>query len=222
MVSDPVGKQNQNSQNINVHYSQIFKYIMTINSTIATFVGSINFLHIASSKPPFTSNPILLLLFLYCGHIHIKISLNQIVNFCCLALFFIIIIMGSAISADNKLAKGDLIAFSSSSCTGLGDLPESCISCVFMNLEPQDICKLARVNKTFHRASSADFVWESKLPSSFKFLLNQVLCEDDEQQNLKGSFTKKQIYATLCRPNRFHSGSKVSVCVCVCVAFFFS
>ncbi|KAK4280386.1 hypothetical protein QN277_012015 [Acacia crassicarpa] len=118
--------------------------------------------------------------------------------------------MGSAISADNNKVGRDDIAASSSSSTGLGDLPESCISCVFMNLEPEDICKLARVNKTFHRASCADFVWESKFPPAFKFLLNQVLggAGDDDQQKLQNSFTNKQIYATLCRPNRFHSGSK--------------
>ncbi|XP_028806256.1 F-box protein PP2-A14 [Neltuma alba] len=118
--------------------------------------------------------------------------------------------MGSAISAENKRSGSDLGGTSSSS-PGLGDIPESCISSVLMNLEATDICKLARVNKAFHRASSADFVWESKLPSSYKFLLHQVLGghdHDDDQQNLQNSFTKKQIYSILCRPNRFHSGSK--------------
>ncbi|XP_054784973.1 F-box protein PP2-A13 [Prosopis cineraria] len=114
--------------------------------------------------------------------------------------------MGSAISADNKVvSEGGLM-----SSPGLGDIPESCISRVLMNFDPPDICRLARVNKAFHRASSADFVWESKLPCAYKFLLHQVLGdnEDHHNQNLYHSFTKKQIYAILCRPNRFHSGTK--------------
>lgn len=88
---------------------------------------------------------------------------------------------------------------------GLGDIPESCISSLLMNFDPTDICKLAQVNRAFHRASSADFLWESKLPSGYKSLLTQVLGEE----NLH-SMTKKQIYAKLCHPNRFDSDTKVS------------
>lgn len=94
---------------------------------------------------------------------------------------------------------------SSSSRTCLGDIPESCISSLLMNLDPPDICKLARVNRAFHRASSADFLWESKLPSSYKFLANKVLGEENID-----SMTKKEIYAKLCTPNRFDDGTKVS------------
>ncbi|KAK7279993.1 hypothetical protein RJT34_25055 [Clitoria ternatea] len=90
-----------------------------------------------------------------------------------------------------------------SSRPGLGDIPESCISSLFMNLDPPDICKLARVNRAFHRASSADFVWESKLPPSYKFLANKVL----GQENL-AAMTKKEVYAKLCIPNRFDGGNK--------------
>ncbi|CAL0303414.1 unnamed protein product [Lupinus luteus] len=88
--------------------------------------------------------------------------------------------------------------------TGLDDIPESCISFLLKNLEPQEICKLAIVNKNFHKASSADFIWESKLPPSYKFLINKVL---DDQENL-GTMTKKEIYAKLCQPNFFDGGTK--------------
>lgn len=92
--------------------------------------------------------------------------------------------------------------------TSLDDIPESCISSLLMSFDPQEICKLARVNKAFHRASSADFVWESKLPQSYKFLLNKVLLVGEEEK--LGSLTKKEIYAKLCRPNFFDGGTKVS------------
>lgn len=84
---------------------------------------------------------------------------------------------------------------------GLGDLPESCISSIFMYLDPPEICKLAQMNRAFRAASLADFVWESKLPSNYKFLVDKVL--DHE------SSPKKEIYARLCQPNRFDGGTKV-------------
>ncbi|KAJ6344227.1 hypothetical protein OIU76_005866 [Salix suchowensis] len=52
----------------------------------------------------------------------------------------------------------------------LGDIPESCLALVLMHLDPPDICKLARLNRAFRGASSADFIWESKLPSNYKFI----------------------------------------------------
>lgn len=84
---------------------------------------------------------------------------------------------------------------------GLGDLPESCISSIFMYLDPPEICKLAQMNRAFRAASLADFVWESKLPSNFKFLVDKVL----DHENLP----KKEIYARLCQPNCFDGGTKV-------------
>jgi hypothetical protein len=85
----------------------------------------------------------------------------------------------------------------------LGDMPENCISSILMYLDPPEICKLARLNRAFRGASWADFVWESKLPSNYKFLVREILHENP--QNL----AKKEIYARLCRPNRFDNGTKV-------------
>ncbi|KAI4347507.1 hypothetical protein L6164_008317 [Bauhinia variegata] len=106
--------------------------------------------------------------------------------------------MGAAISSSTTEDHNN-----GGSVPGLDDIPESCISSLLMNFDPPDICKLATVNRAFYRASSADFLWESKLPSSYKFLVDKVLA----QENLH-NLSKKQIYAKLCRPNRFDGGTK--------------
>lgn len=93
---------------------------------------------------------------------------------------------------------------------GLGDLPENCISSIFCYLDPPEICKLALVNQRFHGASLADFVWESKLPPNYKFLLHKLPLVDDHDGNNPGVYlSKKEIYTKLCRPNRFDDGTKV-------------
>lgn len=84
----------------------------------------------------------------------------------------------------------------------LGDLSENCISSILMYLDPPEICKLARLNRAFRGASWADFVWESKLPSNYKFLVRKILHESPE------NLAKKEIYARLCRPNRFDNDTK--------------
>ncbi|KAJ4952103.1 hypothetical protein NE237_028935 [Protea cynaroides] len=86
--------------------------------------------------------------------------------------------------------------------TGLGDLPESCVASILMNLDPPDICKFARLNRAFRGASSADFVWESKLPSNYRYLVEKLF--DKVPVNL----SKKDIYARLCQPNSFDCGTK--------------
>uniref|UniRef100_A0A7C8YJI6 F-box domain-containing protein n=1 Tax=Opuntia streptacantha TaxID=393608 RepID=A0A7C8YJI6_OPUST len=63
--------------------------------------------------------------------------------------------------------------------TRLGDLPESCVAMVLMNLDPKDICAMARLNRAFHGASSADFVWESKLPANYPQILDKIYDDDD-------------------------------------------
>ncbi|XP_061359937.1 F-box protein PP2-A13-like [Gastrolobium bilobum] len=108
--------------------------------------------------------------------------------------------MGAAISSTAKKDEGSICQ---SSRPSLGDIPESCISSLLIYFDPPDICKLARVNRAFHRASSADFVWESKLPQSYKFLANKVLGEENIS-----AMTKKEIYSKLCLPNRFDGGTK--------------
>ncbi|KAI4351797.1 hypothetical protein L6164_006113 [Bauhinia variegata] len=107
--------------------------------------------------------------------------------------------MGAGISSSVAVNCDD----GGSGSPGLGDIPEGCISSLLMNFDPPDICKLARVNRAFYRASCADFVWESKLPSSYKLLVDKILAEE----NLH-SLTKKQIYEKLCGPNRFDCGNK--------------
>lgn len=124
--------------------------------------------------------------------------------------------MGAGISSSAAAARTREmkdIGGGSSSKPGLGDIPESCISSLLMNLDPPDICKLARVNRAFHRASSADFVWESKLPPCYNFLVNEVLGEEH-----LASMTKKEIYTKLCLPSRFDGGTKVSYSILISVA----
>lgn len=87
---------------------------------------------------------------------------------------------------------------------GLDDVPENCISSIFIHLDPPEICKLATLNRVFHGASLADFVWETKLPSNYRYLVEKVVGQNPE------SLSKKQIYARLCRPNRFDGGTKVA------------
>lgn len=105
---------------------------------------------------------------------------------------------------------------------GLGDMPESCIAAVLGHLDPPEICRLARLNRAFRGASSADFVWESKLPSNYTFLihklfnLNNMNHEDHDDDEKNGEvlppalvgFTKKDIFACLSRPNLFDDGTK--------------
>ncbi|XAR70339.1 hypothetical protein NMG60_11027163 [Bertholletia excelsa] len=85
---------------------------------------------------------------------------------------------------------------------GLGDLPESCVASVLMYLDPPEICKLAKLNRAFRGASSADFVWESKLPPNFDSVIQRVF--DDFPSEL----CKKDIYTRLCRQNSFDGGNK--------------
>lgn len=86
----------------------------------------------------------------------------------------------------------------------LGDIPESCVASVLMHLDPPEICGLARLNRAFRGASSADFIWESKLPENYGAIVEKVL-EEPKVLNLG----KKEIYARLCRPSALDGGTKV-------------
>lgn len=88
---------------------------------------------------------------------------------------------------------------------GLGDIPESCVALVLMYLDPPEICKLARLNRAFRGASSSDFIWESKLPPNYLYIMEKVF---DEETLVK--FRKKDVYARLCRPNPFDNNTKVN------------
>ncbi|XP_057785726.1 F-box protein PP2-A15 isoform X2 [Salvia miltiorrhiza] len=87
---------------------------------------------------------------------------------------------------------------------GLGDIPESCVACVFLYLSPPEICNLARLNRAFRGAASSDAVWEAKLPSNYHHLL-QLLSHPGVCENL----SKKDIFAFLARPNPLDDGNKL-------------
>ncbi|XP_020081585.1 F-box protein PP2-A13-like [Ananas comosus] len=89
--------------------------------------------------------------------------------------------------------------------TALGDLPESCVAAVLLHLDPPEICRVARLNRAFRGAASADFVWEAKLPANYRYLMGLV---SDDEEKYKGGLSKKEIYARLCRPNPFDGGTK--------------
>ncbi|KAF5731128.1 Phloem protein 2-A13 [Tripterygium wilfordii] len=107
--------------------------------------------------------------------------------------------MGAGFSSFSRENNGEM---SSPMKLNLGDVPESCVSAIFMYLDPPEICRLARLNRAFRGASSADFVWESKLPSNYKFLAKEILDQSPE------SLGKKEIYAKLSTPNFFDGGTK--------------
>ncbi|KAK9126523.1 hypothetical protein Scep_015369 [Stephania cephalantha] len=88
---------------------------------------------------------------------------------------------------------------------GLGDIPESCVACVFMNLTPPEICNLARLNRAFRGAASSDSVWEAKLPPNYQHLLS-LLSPLERYEGL----SKKAIFAVLSRSVPFDDeGNKV-------------
>ncbi|KAL5973586.1 hypothetical protein ACLOJK_030239 [Asimina triloba] len=84
---------------------------------------------------------------------------------------------------------------------GLGDIPESCVACVFMYLTPPEICNLARLNRAFRGAASSDGVWDSKLPPTYQGLLGLLPGNEFPR-------SKKGIFALLSRPIPFDGGTK--------------
>ncbi|XP_054823377.1 F-box protein PP2-A11-like [Prosopis cineraria] len=84
----------------------------------------------------------------------------------------------------------------------LGDLPEDCVAWILQYMDPPQICKLASLNRAFHGASLADFVWESKLPSNFDVLVKKIFGD------LPTNLGKRGIYAKLCQLNTFDDGNK--------------
>ncbi|RLN35039.1 F-box protein PP2-A13 [Panicum miliaceum] len=99
--------------------------------------------------------------------------------------------------------------------TVLGDLPESCVAEVLLRLDPQEICRMARLSRTFRGAASGDGVWESKLPTNYARLLAVAAAGDGGERQAAAaaaleaeSLPKKEVYARLCRRNRFDGGKK--------------
>lgn len=112
--------------------------------------------------------------------------------------------MGASFAKHSNLPSSP----SSSDSSSLEDIPENCISIVFMYLDPPEICNLASLNRAFRAASSADFVWESKLPPNYNFLLHRVLHPQLCQP-------KKHIFATLTRPYLFDHATKVIIIIII-------
>lgn len=105
--------------------------------------------------------------------------------------------------ANTSLLSSDSSAGSDNpSKLNLGDLPESCVALVLSYLEPPEICKLARINRAFRAASSADFIWISKLPSNYHHLVEKLLINDNKKVE------EKEIFARLTRPVSFDAGNK--------------
>lgn len=93
--------------------------------------------------------------------------------------------------------------------SGLEDIPENCVALVLMHMDPPEICKLAGVNWLFRGAASADFIWESKLPSNYQFLLDKAM-EFEEKEKALLNLRKKDVYSRLCKRNSLNGVSKVS------------
>ncbi|RZC57398.1 hypothetical protein C5167_004701 [Papaver somniferum] len=110
--------------------------------------------------------------------------------------------MGAGSSSIAAAEEGGCSSPSKMMVVGLGDMPESCVASVLIYLDPPEICKLARLNQAFRGASSADFIWESKLPSNYKYLMEKIFGQ------IPANLSMKEIYAKLCRPNRFGDGTK--------------
>ncbi|KAL3536874.1 hypothetical protein ACH5RR_000240 [Cinchona calisaya] len=89
----------------------------------------------------------------------------------------------------------------------LSDIPEACVASVLSYLDPPEICNLARLNRAFRDASSADFIWISKLPSNYPFLLKLLLIQDDQEEPFT-PLAKRDVFALLSKPHSFDSGSK--------------
>ncbi|CAN6856011.1 unnamed protein product [Brassica oleracea] len=85
---------------------------------------------------------------------------------------------------------------------GLGDLPESCVASILENLDPVEICRFSKLNRAFHSASWADFVWESKLPQDYRLILEKIIGGFPEK------LRKRDIYNFLSRVNSFDQGTK--------------
>uniref|UniRef100_A0A0D9W8D8 F-box domain-containing protein n=1 Tax=Leersia perrieri TaxID=77586 RepID=A0A0D9W8D8_9ORYZ len=102
----------------------------------------------------------------------------------------------------------------------LGDMPEGCAAAVLLCLDPPEICQVARLNRAFRDAASADCVWAAKLPANYRYLAALAAAADDDSGDGDGGMEgnggrcssaaviKKEIYARLCRPTPFDGGTK--------------
>jgi hypothetical protein len=86
----------------------------------------------------------------------------------------------------------------------LGELPESCVAVIMEYMDPPQICKLAYLNRAFRVASSADFIWESKLPPNYDVIISKIF-----DTSFSSHLGKRGIYSRLCSLNTFDGGTKV-------------
>lgn len=96
----------------------------------------------------------------------------------------------------------------------LSDVPESCIASVLSYLDPPEICDLARLNRAFRDASSADFIWESKLPSNYVCILRKLF-----QDQFFTHLTQRDIFALLSKPITFDGLHKVFLLLSISLFF---
>ncbi|XP_047314472.1 F-box protein PP2-A13-like [Impatiens glandulifera] len=85
----------------------------------------------------------------------------------------------------------------------LEDIPENCIALVLTHLTPPEICKLAQLNRAFRAAASSDFIWDSKLPSNYRYILEKLSNNKD-----LSCLGKKGLYGNLCHHNPFDGGTR--------------
>ncbi|CAM8934757.1 unnamed protein product [Rhodiola kirilowii] len=109
--------------------------------------------------------------------------------------------MGSSFSAVSDFISGSF-SLTPPPNPGLGDMPEDCVALVLSRLDPQEICRLATLNRAFRGASLSDAVWESKLPGNYELVAEKLFGETHE------GFGKRRVYAKLSRVNSFDDGTK--------------
>ncbi|RWW90491.1 hypothetical protein BHE74_00000435 [Ensete ventricosum] len=109
--------------------------------------------------------------------------------------------MGAGMSSSDSGPEGV-----SGGPTGLGTLPEGCVAEIMLRLEPAEICRLARLCRTFCGAASADLVWETKLPRNYRYLLGKASGVDNSEGR---RLSKKEIFALLCRRNALGGANMV-------------
>ncbi|KAG5626847.1 hypothetical protein H5410_012065 [Solanum commersonii] len=98
---------------------------------------------------------------------------------------------------------GGLMSLPLTQIPKLDDIPEACVALLLSYLDPPEICKLSRINRVFRAASSADFIWEPKLPSNYNYILQQLLA-----LKVDDALCKKDLFAKLSSPRSFDGGTK--------------
>ncbi|XP_076919386.1 F-box protein PP2-A13-like [Bidens hawaiensis] len=112
--------------------------------------------------------------------------------------------MGSGLSSFLLMCSSTTSVPAAPPESSLGDLPESVVGSVLVYLNPQEICRLASLNRAFRCASTAEFVWESKLPNNYDLIVSRVF----DDKGFCSNVCKKEIYARLSAPNPIDGGTK--------------